>query len=185
MNRPRRTVSEWLPAIALLLLSLISSACIGEEPTPADETSLVRAGDKAPDFTVEMTDGSAVSLADLRGRVVLLTFFSTECPACRAQMSRMQREIVDRFADHPFRFLPISRGGTPEAVEAFCEETGILVPAGLDPEARIYGLYATRYVPRNLIVDPTGTVVFSTADYDDRTPGQLIERIEAALAATE
>ena len=88
-----------------------------------------------PNFTVEMFDGSTVSLAELRGKVVLLNFWATWCPPCREELTHVQEEIIDRFAERPFVFLPVSRGESREAVAVFREETGYEFPMGLDSTA--------------------------------------------------
>lgn len=173
------------PVAMLLLLALALPGCLSEEVPTEDETTLVRVGEEAPGFTVGMLDGSQVTLAALRGDVILLTFFSTWCPTCREQMQQMQSQVVDRFAGRKFRFLPISRGETQQAVGEFCRELGIAFPVGLDPDAAIYSIYATRYVPRNFIISPDGKILLSETDYDATIRRLLIEQIEQALQTTE
>ena len=104
----------------LFLLVLALTGCLSEDIPTEKETTLVRVGEKAPHFTVGMLDDTAITLSDLQGNVVLLTFFSTWCPTCREQMQQMQTQIVDRFADRKFRFLPINRGETQQTVQEFC-----------------------------------------------------------------
>ena len=82
----------------LFLLVLALTGCLSEEIPTEKETTLVRVGEEAPHFTVGMLDDTAITLSDLQGNVVLLTFFSTWCPTCRKQMQQMQTQIVDRFA---------------------------------------------------------------------------------------
>ena len=55
------------------------------------------------------------------------------------------------------------------------------VPIGVDPEGSIYGLYATKYVPRNILIDCNGTVVASHAGYTPETFAELVEAIELQL----
>ncbi len=112
------------PTIVLFLLVLALTGCLSEEIPTEKETTLVRVGEEAPHFTVGMLDDTAITLSDLQGNVVLLTFFSTWCPTCRKQMQQMQTQIVDRFADRKFRFLPINRGETQQTVQEFCREPG-------------------------------------------------------------
>ena len=169
----------------LFLLVLALTGCLSEEIPTEKETTLVRVGEEAPHFTVGMLDDTAITLSDLQGNVVLLTFFSTWCPTCRKQMQQMQTQIVDRFADRKFRFLPINRGETQQTVQEFRRELGIAFSVGLDPDMSIYSLYATRYVPRNFIISPNGKILLSETDYDATIQRLLIEQIEQALQTTE
>ena len=79
-------------AVILLLPSCGNRNAKKGAETDAESTTLVKAGDTAPDFTVEMVDGSSVTLGDLKGKVVLLNFWATWCPPCRM----MEREVFSR-----------------------------------------------------------------------------------------
>ena len=143
-------------AVILLLPSCGNRNAKKGAETDAESTTLVKAGDTAPDFTVEMVDGSSVTLGDLKGKVVLLNFWATWCPPCRQELTRVQTDIIDRFAGKEFVFLPVSRGEKREAVEAFREKTGYAFPMGLDPARTVYDRYASNYIPRNFVIDRKG-----------------------------
>ena len=102
--------------IAAILLLPSCGSRGGKAAADTESTTLVKAGDKAPDFTVEMFDGTKTSLAELKGKVVLLNFWATWCPPCRQELTRVQKDIIDRFAGRNFVFLPISRGEKREDV---------------------------------------------------------------------
>ena len=186
----------------VILLALIAVVCVAlwyadkveregkaaaAAEQPADEAAeaaaatLAGEGAEAPDFTVEMIDGSKVTLSELRGKVVLLNFWATWCPPCRQELTRVQKEIIDRFAGKPFVFLPVSRGETREAVEAFREKTGYTFPMGLDSARTVYDRYATDYIPRNFLIDKQGKVILATVGYDDEEFDALIRTIEKTL----
>ena len=138
--------------IAAILLLPSCGSRGGKAEADTESTTLVKAGDKAPDFTVEMFDGTKTSLAELKGKVVLLNFWATWCPPCRQELTRVQKDIIDRFAGRNFVFLPISRGEKREDVAAFREKTGYTFPMGLDPSQAIYDRYASNYIPRNFLI---------------------------------
>ena len=116
-----------------------------------------------------------------KGKLVFINFFATWCPPCRQELTRVQKEIIDRFAGKPFVFLPVSRGEKRETVEAFREKTGYTFPMGLDSARTVYDRYATDYIPRNFLIDKQGKVILATVGYDDEEFDALIRTIEKTL----
>ena len=186
----------------VILLALIAVVCVAlwyadkveregkaaaAAEQPADEAAeaaaatLAGEGTEAPDFTVEMIDGSKVALSELRGKVVLLNFWATWCPPCREELSHVQQQVIYRFAGEQFVFLPISRGEERAAVEAFRAKTGYAFPMGLDTDETIYKRYATRFIPRNFLIDRTGRVVKATVGYDDEEFAELLRAADAEI----
>lgn len=177
-------------AVILLLPSCgrranAASGAASEAASEADATTLVGAGAEAPDFTVEMIDGSRVTLSSLKGKVVLLNFWATWCPPCREELTHVQTEIIDRFAGRDFVFLPISRGEERVKVEEFRNRMGYAFPMGLDPERAIYDLYASNYIPRNFLIGADGRVIAATVGYDEAEFAELVASVEKALKKIE
>ena len=169
---------------AIIAVILLLPSCGGNSSKKAgdvESTTLVKAGDKAHYFTVEMFGGGKTDLAELKGKVVLLNFWATWCPPCRQELTRVQTDIIDRFAGKEFVFLPVSRGEKREAVEAFREKTGYAFPMGLDPARTVYDRYASNYIPRNFVIDRKGKVVLATVGYDEHEFEELIRTIEKTL----
>ena len=138
-----------------------------DAPDDIEATTLVKAGTQAPDFRVEMFDGTTFTLGSLRGKVVLLNFWATWCGPCREELSRVQKDIIDRFkGNEDFVFLPVSRGETRETVAAF---------------QKIYRLYASNYIPRNFLIGKDGKVISATIGYEAPEFDELILLIERQL----
>lgn len=159
---------------------------VNAEPMPqtqeqVDASTIAKQGSVAPDFTVEMFDGSTVRLSDLKGKVVLVNFWATWCPPCREELTRVQKDIIDRFAGQDFVFLPISRGEEQQTVAAFRKRMGYTFPMGLDPDQRIFRRYASNYIPRNFLIDREGKVVLASIGYDKAEFAHLLESIEKTL----
>lgn len=152
-----------------------------DEAAEIAASTLVAEGAQAPDFTVEMIDGRTVSLSGLRGKVVLLNFWATWCPPCREELSHAQEQLVDRFAGEEFVFLPVARGETRATVEAFRAKTGYAFAMGLDPDEAVYKRYATRFIPRNFLIDRTGRVAKVSVGYEEEEFAALVQAIEAEI----
>lgn len=144
-------------------------------------TTLVKEGMQAPDFTVEMFDGSTQTLSSLKGKVVLVNFWATWCPPCREELKRVQQDLVERFAGEEFVFIPISRGEERETVAAFREQMGYTFAMGLDPERKIYDLFASNFIPRNFLIDKEGKVLVASVGYEPEEFDALIAKIEEEL----
>lgn len=146
-----------------------------------DAQTRVNVADQAPDFTVEMFDGSRTTLSSLRGKVVLLNFWATWCPPCRQELTRVQSDLIARFAGRDFVFLPVSRGEERADVEAFRQKTGYTFAMGLDPDQKVYDLYAGNYIPRNFLIDRDGKVLLASVGYEPEEFDALLDAIEKAL----
>ena len=184
----KRGSTTSLVAMLVLLLALVAAIIFWpveasansavQQPQDIESTTLIHAGDVAPDFTVEMLDGKRVTLSSLRGKVVLVSFWATWCPPCRQEMAHMQEGVIDRFAGSDLVVLPISRGEKRETVEKFIEKMGYGFPVGLDIDQSIYSNYASNYVPRSVVINREGEVVYVAVGYDE----QIAQEIGAAIA---
>lgn len=169
-------------ALALLLAAAVPAGARAQSKN--DEivaSTIVRQGDKAPEFTVTMLDGKKIASASLKGKVVLVNFWATWCPPCREELKHVQKEIIDRFKDKDFVFLPISRGEKAATVEAFRNKMEYTFPMGLDTDQSVYKLFATNYIPRNFLIGKDGKVKYVSVGYSAEDFAKLIEAIEQAL----
>ncbi len=153
---------------------------VEDEPDDLAETTLINAGDVAPDFTVEMLDGSKVTLSALQGKPTLLIFWATWCPPCRLELSKLQEHIIDRYGDK-INVLPISRGEERAKVEEYISKMGYTFAVGLDGDQNIYRKYATNYIPRCFVIDAKGKVLYSGVGYDEAIAKEVEQNIEKAL----
>jgi Peroxiredoxin len=162
----------------------IAKAAAEQQAKSNIASTLIHEGDMAPDFTVEMLDGTKVKLSDLRGKVVMLNFWATWCGPCMMEFQEIPEKIVKHFEGKNFVLLPISRGEKREVVESkmkSLKEKGINFPVAIDPTKAIYSLYATQYIPRNFIIDQNGKVVFFTVGLEGDALGEITKKVDELL----
>ena len=153
------------------------SACgvINEELPTYEDTSIVREGDTAPDFTITLIDGRDVTLSDMRSDVVLLIFFSHTCPDCKNLFEDLH-DSKEEFDAIDTQILTISRGGTIAEVEEYFAANGYTFDCAVDANKSIYSLYATMYVPRTYLINREGIVELTTVEYSPSHIEQLLSR---------
>jgi thiol-disulfide isomerase/thioredoxin len=111
-----------------------------------------------PPFTVTTLDGSAISTESLRGKVVLLNFWATWCPPCRAEIPDLVA-LQDKYADQ-LVVLGISEDeGSVDEVRRFAEQFKINYPiAMVNPEVRD-AFPGVNGLPTTFVIDPQGRTV--------------------------
>ena len=146
---------------------------------------IVRVGDIAPEFEMELTDGQKVKLSSLRGKVVMLQFTASWCGVCRKEMPFIESDIWQKHKANPnFALYGVDRDEPVETVKAFAEKTGVTYPLALDPGADHFDKYADRKagITRNVLIDKTGKIVMLTRLYNEEEFATLCKKIDEMLA---
>jgi len=157
---------------------------IEESSARKKHSTIITVGEMAPDFVVEMLDGSKIKLSDLRGKVVLLNFWATWCAPCMKEFIEIPDKILVPFKSEDFVLLPISRGEKREDVMKKMERLklkGIDFPVGVDPKKEIYSRYAQSMIPRNFLINKEGKVVFVSIGYDEDKLLDISKKIKMLL----
>lgn len=172
--------------LIVILIGFESIAQTKEYPYVDEVGFVVRKGQKAPDFKIEFADGrqASVLLSELKGNVVLLQFTASWCSVCRKEMPHLEKRIWQVFKDQKFYLIGIDREETPDKVRKFSQIMKITYPLALDPEGKIYSLYAhpRSGVTRNVLIDKTGKIVYLTRLFEEEEFGKLIEKVKEELA---
>ena len=146
---------------------------------------IVKVGDVAPDFTLELTDGTQFTLSEHRGKVVMLQFTAGWCGVCRKEMPFIERDIWQRHKDNSdFVLVGIDREETKEQIDAFIKKVGTTYPIAMDTNADVFASYALRNsgITRNVLIGKDGKIVMLTRLFNDVEFNSLVERIDAMRA---
>lgn len=138
-------------------------------------------GSDAPGFhATDLRTGRPVTLADYRGKVVLLNVWATWCLPCRVEMPSMER-LHRNLAGTDFRILAVSidQEGA-DKVLAFAGDLGLTFDILHDPTGAIQGIYETTGVPESFLIDREGLIVkkvIGAAEWDGPVNEALIRRL--------
>ncbi len=166
--------------LSLMMVFFIFCLPVFSQNQPDDRGYIVRVGDVAPDFEMELTEGSSVKLSDLRGHVVMLQFTASWCGVCRKEMPHIESEIWQVYKDKGLKLFGIDRDEPVKKALELKKDTRITYDMGLDPGADIFGLYADKKagVTRNVLIDRDGKIVFLTRLFNIEEFEALIKKIE-------
>ena len=149
----------------------------------------VEIGSRAPEFTAaNLRTNRRATLADYRGKVVLVNIWATWCPPCRAEMPSMER-LHKKLAGTDFRIAAVSVDGDafypeeqqgPKQIMDFADKLGLTFDILHDPSGEIRKAYDIFGVPESYLVDRNGVIVkrvIGAADWNTGDNEMLIRRL--------
>ena len=136
-----------LALVGLLVFGLASKGSSG-----------VEVGDEAPSTELpRLDDGKSESLADYRGRWVLVNFWASWCPPCRAEAPALE-EFQRGMKGSRFTVLGIDSRDLSGDGRAFVRKYGLSYPQLRDADGGVSHDYGTTGLPESYLVDPRGAV---------------------------
>jgi len=127
-------------------------------------------GGKAGSFTLTATDGAKVSLSDFAGQPVVINFWATYCPPCKAEMPLLDKSVGQQSG---IRLLLVDEGDSRDSARAFMDNLGIHRAPLLDSDLSVGRAYGIFMLPMTIFVRADGTI-------DRRQVGQLQAGVLAA-----
>jgi thiol-disulfide isomerase/thioredoxin len=125
------------------------------KPGVSVEAKLRQVDDLDYIMAMKRVDGTVVNLSDFNGEVILLNFWATWCPPCRAEMP----ELLQAARDYPdLAMLAVNVRESPESVSQFAEQFRMDVPVVLDPQGEISDRYNVSGLPTSIFIDADGAI---------------------------
>lgn len=146
----------------------------GIEPQPGKP---LKSGNKAPDFTAELIDGSTVTLSDFKGKPVIINFWATWCGPCVKEMPAFER-LKENYGDE-IGILAVNCGEDADTIKDFADANGYTFPIALDEEYQVSMLYPTNSIPYTVVINGNGKVTHVSSGAVDADT--MYERYKEAL----
>jgi peroxiredoxin len=134
----------------------------------------------APAFTLASRDGKPVSLAELKGQVVMINFWASWCGPCRQEFPALD-QIYAKYKPMGFTLVAINVESEKADAERFLEKTPASFPILFDPDNKVSGSYGVSAMPTTVLVDRAGRVRWQHRAYKPGDEAKYIEQIRAAL----
>jgi thiol-disulfide isomerase/thioredoxin len=114
-------------------------------------------GKPAPDFELELLDGSKFRLSREQGRIVVLDFWASWCGPCLQTMPQVD-EVTREFAPIGVKLVAVNQQEMPDRIREVLDRLSLNMPVALDSEGRIGEKYGATAIPLTVIVGADGAV---------------------------
>jgi cytochrome c biogenesis protein CcmG/thiol:disulfide interchange protein DsbE len=138
-------------------LGLLLWGMLNREPITG-LSGVTRVNRPAPDFSLTTFEGDTISLADLRGKPVIINFWASWCPPCRIEAPLIER-TWRAYKDRGLMFLGINIQDRKEDALNYMQEFDITYPNGPDPAGEIAIDYGVSGLPVTFFINKKGEVV--------------------------
>lgn len=137
-------MKRFLKLLSAVSAAILVTSCVYEGLNKVEDLDV---GDRIPDFSVEMNDGSIVTGEQLREGISLIMFFNTGCPDCAVTLPEVQK-IYDEYLSKGVQFTLISREDPEATVKLYFSNRNYTMPYSAQSTREIYNLFAYSRIPR-------------------------------------
>jgi peroxiredoxin len=143
----------------------------------------VDVGERAPDFELRDLAGREVTLASLRGRVVLVDFWASWCEPCAREMPLLQR-LHEQYQAQGFTVVGVSIDNDAANIRRFLERHRVTFPILHDPgpRPRVAGAFGLPAMPTSYLIDRNGIVRYRQAGYRANEGPRLEQQVRALVS---
>jgi thiol-disulfide isomerase/thioredoxin len=166
-RRLSRSRALILASGAFTLLALFAATGV---PSLSTQFAIRRTMAPAPQFSLDGLDGKRIASSDLHGRVVVLDFWATWCPACRRELPEIDKlyRSYQTSPDVAFWAIDVNNGGeTPAKAADYVRQHGYVLPVAFDSSNAAGGLLGDSGFPSLLVLDKSGRIRLIHTGYDE------------------
>lgn len=175
-SKPAMSAKGKVTGAILLLGVLALSAAIG-----VGDAQALSVGARAPEIGLADLSGRRVTMASLRGRVVLVDIWASWCEPCAQEMPVLQR-LYQQFRGDGFEVVGISVDRDVANARQFVSRHRVTFPIVHDGGQRVARAYGVPAMPSSYVIDRNGIVRHVHAGFRASDAGRLEREIRALLA---
>ena len=148
-----------------------------------DEGTFTKIGDAVPAFSFETVKGKMVNISDYKGKLILINLFATWCPPCNIELPLVQSRIWDKHKDNAnFAFFVFGREEGWDKLDPYKAKKGFTFPILPDADRSIFKKFASISIPRNILVDEQGKIIYQSIGYSPEEFNHLVKLIDTHLS---
>ncbi len=151
MKRHRKKIQY----IVLFLVLLTGGYAVGQ--TLFAESPVLKAGDRHPEFRLLGLDEKAHDSSEYAGKPLIINFWGTFCPPCRAEMPALQK-VYEEWKDKGVVLIGINLSEDRLSVENFIRQVGVEFPILLDRNRLVEKDFGLKQYPTTFFIRPDGTI---------------------------
>lgn len=131
-------------------------------------------GEIAPDFELTTLTGDVVKLSDYKGKKVILNFWTSWCPPCKAEMPHMQKYYRENKNVENVEILAVNwktaEGASLAKIQKFVDANGLTFPIPVDENDKVTTAYRVMRIPTTYMINTDGTI-------GHMIPGEMNEKM--------
>jgi peroxiredoxin len=164
--------------------TVVATLCVACAGSAANDAAVVAIGAPVPTYRSASLTGDSVSLADQRGKVVLLNVWATWCHPCRDEIPEL-RVLHERYRSRGLELIGVSvdAQGNEDGIREFMKEFGMTYPIWHDPDERVTTQFLVVGVPATFLIDRTGILRWRKTGPIHPGDTSLTNAIERALGS--
>lgn len=166
----------------VIALCAMLSASVYNAAAQNQESREMKVGTPMPEFVLNSDVHGELSSADLKGEVVLMTFFATWCGPCQKELAAVQEKLWPVYKNKKgFRLVVVGREHTDEQLKDYNEIKKFSFPMYPDPKREVYSKFADITIPRAYLFGKDGKLIYASKGFEEGDMEKVIEMIEEAL----
>lgn len=152
-------------ALALGLLMSVALFAQQEDLDAKYAADLLKPGTPAPEFVLNDINGNSVKMSQFRGKTVVLIFWASWCPDCRAEVPAL-KELQAKTDPSKVVFVSISSDRIVEAWKRYVTENEMGGVQLYKDKSKVSEDYHVKWIPSQYVIGPDGKVVLGTVMLD-------------------